>query len=60
MKLISELTESVEYLVESNNGKKSYYIEGVFMQADTPNRNGRIYPKGIMENALSKYSSLPV
>lgn len=57
MKLISELTESVEYLVESNNGKKSYYIEGVFMQADTPNRNGRIYPKGIMENALSKYQS---
>lgn len=57
MKLISELTESVEYLVESSNGKKSYYIEGVFMQADTPNRNGRIYPRGIMENALGKYQS---
>jgi len=57
MKLISELTESVEYLVESSNGKKSYYIEGIFMQADTPNRNGRIYPRGIMENALNKYQS---
>lgn len=57
MKLITELTESVEYLVESKNGKKNYFIEGIFMQADTPNRNGRIYPRGIMENALNKYQS---
>ena len=56
MKLITELTEQVEYLEEAQgNGKKALYITGPFMQYDTVNRNGRIYPKEIMENALNTY-----
>ena len=39
MKLIREEIESVEFLVEQKNGKKSMYIEGVFLQADMKNRN---------------------
>ena len=46
MKLISEEAHDIEFLTEaSKDGGKSYFIEGVFMQAETKNRNGRIYPK---------------
>lgn len=55
MRLISELTESVEYLVESNGKTKNYFIEGVFMQAEVPNRNKRFYSHSVMENALNKF-----
>ena len=56
MKLISEYVESpLEVIVEKNNGKKNLYIEGVFMQAEKKNRNGRIYEKKILEKAVSKY-----
>jgi hypothetical protein len=44
MKLIREEIESVEFIVEERNGKKSLYIEGVFLQGDIKNRNGRMYP----------------
>ena len=44
MKLITEEIESVEFLVETRNGKKSMYIEGVFFQVNIKNRNGRMYP----------------
>ena len=47
----------VDYLVEDSNGKKSHFIEGVFMQAEKPNRNGRVYPKSILENELNKYQT---
>lgn len=47
----------VNYLVESNEGKKSHYIQGVFMQAEKPNRNGRVYPKSVLENELNKYQT---
>ena len=40
---------------KKENGEKKYIIEGVFAQADTKNRNGRIYPKAIMERAVGKY-----
>ena len=57
MKLIAEYTENnLEFITEEKNGKKSYAIEGVFMQAETKNRNGRIYPKGVMEAAVQKYN----
>ena len=46
MKLIREEIESVEFVVESKNGKKSLYIEGVFLQGNIKNRNGRMYPYG--------------
>lgn len=56
MKLISELSESVQTIVESVEGKKTYYIEGVFT-GTLPNRNGRVYPKQVLENALNKFQS---
>jgi hypothetical protein len=57
MKLISEYNENnLQCIVEAKeNGEKSYVIEGVFAQADSKNRNGRIYPKAIMEKAVDKY-----
>jgi len=57
MKLIAEFTENnLEVLTEQNdNGEKTYAIEGIFMQADTKNRNGRIYPKDVMVKAVDKY-----
>jgi len=58
MKLITEMTEDVTYLVEEDKetGKKSHYIQGVFMQAEQKNRNGRIYPLGIMTNEVTRYN----
>tara|TARA_B000000557_G_scaffold6005_1_gene4919 strand:- start:1776 stop:2432 length:657 start_codon:yes stop_codon:yes gene_type:complete len=57
MKLIAEFTENnLEVLTEENdNGEKTYAIEGIFMQAETKNRNGRIYPKDVMVKAVNKY-----
>ncbi len=43
MKLFCDLSEDVKYLVEEKEGKKEFYIEGVFMEMDTKNRNNRIY-----------------
>ena len=59
MKLITEVLEdSVEYITEANEeGEKEYFIEGVFMQANTPNRNGRIYPTDSLEKEVK--SCLP-
>ena len=57
MKLIKELVEDITYLTESaENGKRKYFIEGVIMQADVKNRNGRIYPKNILEKEVSRYN----
>ena len=57
MKLIAEYVENnLEVIVEANEkGEKKYAIEGVFAQAYQKNRNGRIYPKVIMEKAVGKY-----
>ena len=57
MKLISEYYENdIQCIVEKKeDGAKKYVIEGVFAQADQKNRNGRIYPKAIMERAVNKY-----
>ena len=57
MKLITEYTTSdVQCIVEmKENGEKKYVIEGVFAQADKKNRNGRVYPKPILESAVNKY-----
>ena len=58
MKLIAEYTENnLEVITEEKNGKKQYAIEGVFMQCETKNRNGRIYPRPIMQKAVSKYDN---
>ena len=56
MKLITELYEdNLSYVTEEHNGKKNTIIEGIFMQAESKNRNGRIYPRGVMEKAVNKY-----
>jgi len=59
MKLISEYVENdIQCIVEKkDDGSKKYVIEGVFAQADKKNRNGRIYPRPIMEKAVGKYVS---
>ena len=57
MKLIAEYTEDqLEVITEATkDGGKKYAIEGVFMSAEQKNRNGRIYPKPVMEGAVNKY-----
>ena len=59
MKLIKELFQDVRYLEEaSEDGKKSLYIEGIFMQSDKANKNGRLYPRSIMEKEVNRYQEL--
>ena len=57
MKLITEYTEDLQYsiITEEKNGKKQRIIEGVFMQAEQKNRNGRVYPRATLESAVDKY-----
>lgn len=57
MKLITELNDVVEYQTELDEatGKKSHYIEGIFMQGDIKNRNGRIYPTAVLEKEMNRY-----
>lgn len=56
MKLITELNESVQYISEAKeNGKREHFIEGIFLQADIQNRNGRIYPFEVMEKEVNRY-----
>ena len=47
MRLICETLEDVEFICEGSGKEKDYFIEGVFMQANVKNRNGRLYPKEI-------------
>ena len=56
MKLIREEIESVEFFVEQKNGKKSMYIEGVFLQGNIKNRNGRMYPMETLRREVSRYN----
>ena len=56
--LLAELHESIEILTEkSESGAKNYSIQGIFMQSEAGNRNGRIYPKHLMEREVAKYIS---
>jgi hypothetical protein len=56
MKLITELTEDVKYIKENlGNGDKTYYIEGIFMQATVKNRNGRVYPQNVLLKECKRY-----
>ena len=56
MKLIREEIETVDFIVEERNGKKSLYIEGVFLQGDIKNRNGRMYPMETLRREVFRYS----
>ena len=56
MKLIREVHESVNLITEAAaNGKKNYFIEGVFLQSELKNRNGRLYPERIMDKEVNRY-----
>ena len=58
MKLISEYQDyavSPVIVEENENGKKDYFIEGIFMQSQIKNRNGRIYPKDVMDKEIKRY-----
>ena len=57
MKLITEVNDNVRYITEEKDGKKSLYIEGVFLQSNLKNRNGRMYPADIMEKEVERYMS---
>jgi len=56
MKLITEQIDDVEFIVENRNGKKSMYIEGVFLQGDIQNRNGRMYPMDTLRKEVHRYN----
>tara|TARA_Y100000590_G_scaffold178815_1_gene203998 strand:- start:251 stop:898 length:648 start_codon:yes stop_codon:yes gene_type:complete len=56
MKLICELQEAVNYeLLEEGNKPKQYFIEGIFMQSEQKNKNGRIYPLEVLEKEVKRY-----
>lgn len=56
MKLIKEKVEDTRVNIqEKEDGTKDYYIEGIFLQAEKKNKNGRIYPKSILENEIQRY-----
>tara|TARA_B100000945_G_scaffold116798_1_gene92835 strand:+ start:671 stop:1315 length:645 start_codon:yes stop_codon:yes gene_type:complete len=55
MKLITENIESVELITEEKDGEKKLYIEGVFLQSEVKNRNGRIYPFKVLDNEVKRY-----
>ena len=56
MKLITEEIEKVRVITEEKNGKKSLFIEGIFLQADKPNRNKRMYEMKILEREVNRYN----
>ena len=56
MKLITEVNESIKVLEEQFNGEKRYFIEGIFLQAEKKNRNGRVYPKETLKKEGKKYN----
>jgi len=56
MKLITESIEDIQILEEESNSKKNLYIEGVFLQADIKNRNGRVYPFSVLEREVGRYN----
>ena len=56
MKLIREEIETVDFIVEEKNGKKSMFIEGIFLQGEMQNRNGRMYPMGVLRKEVQRYN----
>lgn len=58
MHLICEVNEQVNYITEkTENGQKQYFIEGIFMQGDLKNRNGRVYPSSVLAKEAARYDT---
>jgi len=55
MKLISEQIVDVKFIAEEVEGKKNYFIEGIFLQGEIKNRNGRLYPMSVLDREVAKY-----
>ena len=56
MKLITEQIEDVKVITEGKGDDKKLYIEGVFLQAELKNRNGRVYPFKVLETEVGRYN----
>jgi len=56
MKLITETIEDVKVITEGNGDSKKLYIEGVFLQSELKNRNGRVYPFSVLEKEVNRYN----
>jgi len=57
MRLLSEVHEDINYITEAKeDGKDNFFIEGVFMQGNFKNRNGRVYPTEILEKEVARYN----
>ena len=56
MKLITEEINKVEFIVEENEGKKSLFIEGIFLQGNQKNRNGRVYRTETLAREVGRYN----
>ena len=56
MKLITEEVSSVKFITEGKGAKKKMYIEGVFLQGDIKNRNGRMYPVQTLDREVGRYN----
>lgn len=56
MFFLTETTDQVEVLSENTEKGKKLYIEGIFSSANKKNRNGRVYSRSVMENAVSQYT----
>ena len=57
MLLITEVNDNVNLITEEVNGEKQYHIDGIFMQAEQKNRNGRVYPQKTLMNEVQKYNN---
>ena len=59
MKLIKEIHQDLEYITEEKSGgKHNTYIKGIFMQTEQQNRNGRVYPKSVLEKEIQRYQNM--
>jgi hypothetical protein len=56
MKLITEQIEDVKFLVEGNGSEKNHFIEGIFLQSEIKNRNGRVYPMNVLDKEVNRYN----
>ena len=56
MKLIKEITETVNYITEDSDGKKVLHIEGPFLVAETKNKNGRLYEFNTLRKEVDRYT----
>tara|TARA_B100001250_G_scaffold283001_1_gene245187 strand:+ start:1064 stop:1708 length:645 start_codon:yes stop_codon:yes gene_type:complete len=55
MRLIAEQITKAEFILEEKEGRKNYFIEGVFLQAELKNKNGRVYPFKTLQREVAKY-----